>query len=273
MEPGAVERSGSGLAFRREGSGPPVVLLHGIPGCAASWDGVVARLANHAAVIVPDLLGFGGSDRPRGFERLRAEAQAAAVGALIAELGLGAVTVVGHDFGGPVALSLAARRPDAVAAVGLLATNAFTDTPIPFPLSTLTWPIAGPIARRALFSGPSLRMMLRQGVGPRVRPPDAGAYLGDRAQQRAIGTIFAASLTRLAEVYRPIEDALSSLGVPVLVGWGDRDPFFPPAQGERTARAAGATLRAYEGAGHFLPHERPDEVSADVAALVSAVHR
>jgi pimeloyl-ACP methyl ester carboxylesterase len=201
------------------------------------------------------------------------QAQAGALARLIDDLDLGSTAVIGHDFGGPTAVVLASIRPATVDAVGLLATNTFSDTPIPFPLSLVNAPLVGALAGRGLFSKPSLRMMLRRGVGPRGIPPDPGTHLGDRAQQRAIATIFAGSLTRLAELYGPVEAALGRLDMPALVGWGDRDPFFPVAQGERTAAALGVDLRIYEGAGHFLPHERPVEVAADIVALVDGVSR
>lgn len=259
----------SGIAYRRSGDGPPVLLLHGIPGSAASWEPVAGRLPATLDVIVPDLLGFGASDRPRSLDDLHAPAQAAALATLLDTLGISTATVIGHDFGGPIAVTLAAGNPHLVGALGLLATNVFTDTPIPFPLSLTTAPLVGPVARRALFSGPSLRMMLRQGVGRGGTPPDPGSHLGDRDQQRAIATIFAGSLTRLAELYGPIEAALGRLDVPAFVGWGDRDPFFDLAQGERTAAAVGVQVRVYEGAGHFLPLERPQDVAGDVVALAT----
>lgn len=82
------------------------------------------------------------------------------------------------------------------------------------------------------------------------------------------------SLRQLAELYRPVEDALGAISVPTLVGWGDHDPFFPVEQGRRTAEAVpGAELRLYEGAGHFLPEERPEELAADIALLVAEVRR
>lgn len=269
MWTGLVSGSSSGLAYRRRGVGHTVVLLHGIPGCAASWRAVTEVLPTTLDVVVPDLLGFGGSDRPRHIEDLHARAQATALARLLDELEIPTATVVGHDFGGPVALELARQRSDLVAALGLLATNAFADTPIPFPLSMVNLPIVGPIAGSLVFSAPSLRMMLRQGVGIDTPPPNHASYLGDRAQRKAIAKIFAGSLTRLTELYGPVERQLTELDIPVYVGWGDRDPFFDIPHGQRTARAARTELRIYPGAGHFLPHERPAEVAADILTLTN----
>ncbi|MBY0441224.1 MAG: alpha/beta hydrolase [Mycobacteriaceae bacterium] len=260
--------SDSGLSYRRMGSGRPLVLLHGIPGSAATWAQVVERLPADIEVIVPDLLGFGRSARPRGLYALHAVAQADALAALLDELQLTRAVVVGHDFGGPISLMLYAARPDLVAAVGLFATNAFTDTPIPFPLSTVTWPIVGALARQALFSGPSLRMMLRQGVGSGGPQLDPSIHLGDAAQQASIATIFTESLVDLVQLYEPVEAQLHALRVPAIVGWGDKDMFFSLAQGKRTADAAGAEFRCYPEAGHFLPQERPVELAADISALI-----
>jgi pimeloyl-ACP methyl ester carboxylesterase len=195
------------------------------------------------------------------------------VAALLDELAVPRATVVGHDFGTPVSVLLAATRPDLVAALSLLAGNTFPDTPIPFPLSLTTAPIIGDLFSRLLFSAPSLALMLRQGTGPGSAPPDAGVYLGDRGQRRTIATIFSGALTRLAELYAPVAAALDALEVPVLVGWGDRDPFFPLEQGERTAAAANARLHVFHGAGHFLPHERPVEVAREIAAFATAVSK
>lgn len=264
----------SGIAYQRRGAGGvPVLLLHGIPGSATSWDATASHLPDDLDVIVPDLLGFGSSARPATLDALHVTAQAAAIDLLLAELGIESATVVGHDFGGPVAVALSARRPSAVAGLGLLATNVFTDTPIPFPLSTVNWPIVGRVSRRALFAPMSLRMMLRQGVGPGADRIDPAPNVGNRAQQQAIATIFAGSLTQLGALYGPVETQLRHLDVPVFVGWGDHDPFFPLEQGERVAGATNAELRVYAGAGHFLPHERPVELAADITSLASMAGR
>lgn len=269
-----MRRASNGIAYRRRGRGPTVVLLHGIPGEGRAWDGVwCAGLGDAFDVVVPDLIGFGGSHRPPTptVENVGPAAQAAGVAALLDELDIQRATVVGHDFGAPVSVLLAASRPDLVGAVSLLAGNTFPDTPIPFPLSLTTAPVVGGAFARLLFSAPSLRLMLRRGTGPRTAPPDGGVYLGDRGQRRAIATIFSGALTRLAELYMPVSAALDGLAVPVLVGWGDRDPFFPLEQGERTAAAAHGRLRVFDGAGHFLPHERPTDVAREIAELATGV--
>lgn len=260
---------GEHLAVQVVGSGPDVLLLHGIPGRGSVWDGVAARLAERHRVAVPDLLGFGESSRPRQAEHLWAHGQRDALLAAIDRLGLGRAAVVGHDFGGPVALLLVAARPKLTTHLVLAATNAFPHTPIPFPLSTVTWPWIGPLAERAVLSGTALSAMLRLGVGrPRIRI-DQKAYVGDREQRRAIRTIFATSLRGLAERYGPIAESLPTMDVPTLVLWGDRDPFFPVEQGRRLAEAIpGSRFAVYEGAGHFLPEERAEAFAEDLRMLL-----
>jgi pimeloyl-ACP methyl ester carboxylesterase len=252
------------------GEGPPVVLLHGFPGSGRSWDRVASALSATHTVVVPDLLGFGRSSRPRELSELRADAQARAVLAALDALGIERAALVGHDFGGPVALSLLAARPERVTHLALSATNAFPDTPVPFPLSLLSVPLVGRIAPHVLFCTPSLRAMVTRGVGrPRVRL-DAASHVGDRSQARATKAIFRDALTNLAARYGPLADVLPTIAVPSLVAWGDRDPFFPVAQGARTAGAIpGARFVVYEGAGHFVPEERPDELVEDLRALLA----
>lgn len=260
------------MQCQRGGEGPTVVLVHGIPGRGSVWNPVVDELMPSFDVITVDLLGFGASD---GFERPSLEnvgpaAQAAALADLLDALEVRSATIVGHDFGAPIAVLLASSRPDLVAGLGLVAGNTFPDTPIPFPLSVTTFPVLGPLVSRLLFSRPSLALMLRRGVGEGPRSPDPHVYLGDGRQQRTIAAIFSGALSHLRETYAPVAAALESLDLPVRVVWGGRDPFFPVEQGRRTATAARGTLRVLEGAGHFLPHERPAELARLVTELVAA---
>ena len=262
--------SRAGLSFERTpGQKGAVVLVHGIPGAGAAWSEVRAALGSRSEVIVPDLIGFGDSVVPATFtvDALGPEPQSRALEGLLDEVADQPAVLVGHDFGGPVAVLLAARRPDLVSSLVVLAANMFPDTPIPFPLSLVASPVVGGLASRLLFSRPSLTMMLRQGVaaGP---APDASRYLGPRNQQRAIAAIFTGALQRLYELYAPVESALRDLAMPVVVGWGDKDPFFPVTQGQRTAKTAGGRLAVFHGAGHFLPHERPEQIATEIGTLI-----
>ena len=246
------------------------LLLHGIPGSARTWNAVAERLGP-AQVLVPDLLGFGEAPTPDGEDGLLAESQAAHVESALDRAGVACAVVVGHDFGGPVAAHLYRRSPERVAALALLATNAFPDTPVPFPLNTLGLPGVGAIAERVLFSRPSLELMVRQGTRTPGLRPSMDHYVADARARRSIASIFAASLRRLDELYRPVAETLATVGVPTLVGWGDRDPFFPIEVGQRTAELVpGARFRVYEGAGHFLPEERPAEIANDLRRLAES---
>lgn len=248
------------------------LLVHGIPGSGATWDGVKAKLEPKHRVLAPDLLGFGEEPLPPGRDALLAPGQARHLLELLDREGIKEVIVAAHDFGGPVAAYLLDIAPSRVSALALFATNAFPDTPIPFPLSLVKAPLLGPLTARLLFSRRSLAMMVRRGVGEPATRLDLNRYLGGEHQRTAIASIFEASLRRLGELYVPVEHAFATAGVPALVGWGDRDPFLPVAIGRRTAALLpDARFRLYEGAGHFLPDERPAEVSTDMLALAALV--
>lgn len=255
------------LGVSDEGRGPAVLLLHGIPGSARSWDAVAQLLANDHRVLAADLLGFGASPRPR--EPALAERQAAALAATLDRMGVERATVVGHDFGGPVALHLQRGRPDLFSGLLLSATNAFPDTPIPLPIAAVTWPLVGRLAEQVLFAPPALRLMLRRGAGSPRPQLDADVYIGDRQQARAIRSIFATSLRELDALYRPLAESLAAVHVPASVVWGACDPFFSVAVGKRTAHALpDAQLVVLEGCGHFVPAERPKELAREIRQLV-----
>ena len=246
----------------------PLLLLHGIPGHAGSWDKVIGQLPDGYRVIVPDLLGFGASSRPTGAFDLHAQNQANALVSALDQLDIAKVMVVGHDFGGPVALWLTRLRPGLVTHLGLIAANVLPDTPIPPPLNLLTMPVVGGLVEGMMMSRTALRMMARRGVGhPRIAI-DGQAYVGDRRQARAIRTIFSTSLRNLRDLYTPTKEALEALEIPIFVAWGNHDPFFPVAEGRRIADAVTrSTYTVFEGAGHFLPDERPEHIAELIVKL------
>src|SRR5215470_351839 len=107
------------LAYDRAGRGPTVLLLHGWPGDRTDYRAVVPRVAAAVEVIVPDLRGFGESDRHPAEPRSQytAAAQARSIIALIGELGLSRPVLAGYDIGSRIAQAVARERPDLVGAL------------------------------------------------------------------------------------------------------------------------------------------------------------
>jgi len=248
--------------------GPPVVLLHGIPGWRGTFAEVSASLGRHCRAFAPDLLGFGESDPPP--DGAHAAEQAAAVIELVDALGLDRFHLVGFDFGGPTAVLAAARLPGRVRSLTLAATNLFPDTPVPAPLRLARVPALGDLFFRLAFGRWGLSALWRAAVADRSAFP----YRRYRTALRFPGgvswtrRIFLASLRDLPGLYAPVEEAARALALPSLVLWGDRDPFFPVLVGQRTADALGAELRVLPGCGHFVPEERPREVAEAILDLL-----
>ncbi|HWN33141.1 MAG TPA: alpha/beta fold hydrolase, partial [Pseudonocardia sp.] len=97
-------------AFRVAGSGPPLVLVHGIGDSSATWEAIIPALARHHLVIAPDLLGHGRSDKPRADYSVAAYANG--VRDLLGVLGVQRATLVGHSLGGGVAMQFAYQFPE-----------------------------------------------------------------------------------------------------------------------------------------------------------------
>jgi pimeloyl-ACP methyl ester carboxylesterase len=262
-----------GLGFLEAGQGTPVVLLHGIPGSALTWAAVGERLAGQYRVVIPDLGGFGRSDPPDGDYYM--EAQAHGVRALLARLGIGELVLGGHDFGGPVALTLRRLYPELrMRALILSATNLFTDTYVPPPLRLARVPWLGtPLFWLLAGNRCGIRLMYQAAAVQKREVP----WERFRRHLTASGTdltwrIFQRSLSDLETNYRAVEALLPHLRVPTLILWGDRDPFFAVSVGERSHRAIpGSIFRVLPATGHFVPEEQPGLVADEIRAFLAAV--
>ena len=103
---------GHEVGFRRGGTGEPILLIHGLAGSSRTWDDVIPTLAEHHDVIAPDLLGHGESAKPVGDYSLGAFASG--LRDFLSVLDVPSVTIVGHSFGGGVAMQLAYQHPHLV---------------------------------------------------------------------------------------------------------------------------------------------------------------
>src|SRR5262249_56952470 len=130
------------LAYERTGAGPAVLLLHGWPGDRTDYRAVVPLVSRSADVIVPDLRGFGESDKhpAEPARQYNAAAQARSIAGLIGELGLGQVVLAGYDIGSRIAQAIARDRPELVRALVIAP-----------PLPGIRDPILAPQAQREFW--------------------------------------------------------------------------------------------------------------------------
>lgn len=258
-------RNGS-LSYLRGGDGPPLLLLHGAPGSAHAWAGAGRMLTSHYDVIIPDLSGFGDSDRSNDHlhldHALYAEAHADTVYHLLDHLQVKTLFLGGHNFGGLLALTLLRLFPDLSAqGLALAASTPFTDPPVPLPLQLASVPAVGTAGLWAAFgTRAGLRMLYRVGVQncasfPR---PDFERHLTS-SSLRHTQRIFRRHLVEPAETYRDAEAFLPQVELPTIVLWGDQDPLQPVDTASRLVQALpNATLSIFDHTGHFVPEERPE---------------
>lgn len=230
-----------GVAF---GSGRPSVLaLHGWARSSADFAEVLQGLD----AVALDLPGFGAAPPPP--EVWGAGGYAGAVAAVLAEMDT-PVVVVGHSFGGRVAVHLAAARPDQVA--GLVLTGA--------PLVRRP----GAAARKPALAYRAGRALHRRGLLPEARMEALRRRYGSRDYLAASGVMRGVHVKVVNETY---EEQLAAVTCPVELVWGDDDAEVPVAVAEAAgALLARSALQVVPGAGHLTPLTAP-------AALREAVRR
>ena len=250
------------------------MLLHGQPGLGSEWDQVADRLPGRFRALLPDRPGHGSSTQPGG----GLDANAAAVLAEMDARGIERAVLVGHSYGGGVALRVAATAPGRVEALVLLASVG------PDCLNGWDWllaaPLAGPVCSRAgwqvtpWFARAVMRLLARrQGLEATIRR-HVNIYVWGCANWQN-GPLWRTFLTEQRALMREaagLADAARSVRVPALVVSDTRDPMVP----FRTAQAlAGlipdARLQVIEGAGHHLPLRAPAEVVGQITAFLDDV--
>jgi len=260
------------------GDGTPVLLLHGVPETSSCWRDVAPRLAAGRRVLAPDLPGLGGSVFAGPYDVPTLVRQLAA---LLEREGLERVDVVGHDWGGLLALGLAALRPDLVRRL-VVANAPFRSGPplhraVHVPLFALP---ALPEAGFWLAGRRLVDLMLRAGwrapqpLDPERRAEYEAAYAGGQRVSAMLGYYRAAVRPRRGAL-RP-GSALGAGMPPVdveraLVLWGALDPVLPISTGEAVVRdlGPGTVMTTVPGAGHFVLEEAPDEVAEVLLAFLA----
>lgn len=215
------------------GSGPPVVLLHGLGGSHRWWRYTLPALATRFSVHVPELVGFGRTAAARPQPTI--EEMADVVLAWIGESGLASTALVGHSMGGQIAIHLVARDENPVTRLALVAP-------------------AGVPRRRAVSE---LARLLAEVVPPRRwGTPAFLPTIAADVVRTGPRVVLAAARRLLDDDVRPL---LPTIRIPTLLLWGDLDPLVPLAQGrEMLAAIPDARLVVLEGAAHVPMADRPE---------------
>lgn len=267
----AVE--GGRMSYVDEGvpDASPIVLLHGNPTWSFLYRNIIPKLTGRYRVIAPDHIGFGLSEKPADSTWYTLERHIANFTALVESLGLKKITLVLHDWGGPIGLGYAVAHPENVARLVLINTwAAVPHAPDP----KLHWGLRiarGPLGNFTvcglnLFVELALRMAVQRRLSPREFDayrfpfPDAASRAGVLAFPRMIPlrTEDAAWPTMTA-----IEAGLAKITAPADILWGKRDPVFNGLYAyllrDRLKNAREPVF--LENASHFLPEDAPDAIA------------
>lgn len=260
-----------------EGAGPVLLMVHGTPTWSFLYRHVIRELSSDHRVIAVDHLGFGLSDKPEHWS-YRPEDHARKLAMLIDRLALRDITLVVHDFGGPIGLSYAIAHAHNVRAVVLF--------------NTWLWSLRGTTAERMskVMSGALGRFLYtRLNFSPRVL---IRAAFGDKRKlrkdvhrqyirafsgpaERKGPWIFARELAGSNDWYENQWRRIDQIaGKPTLMLWGMKDPAFGADALDRWKTAIpDARIRQFPEAGHFVQEEAPEEATREIRAFLTELVR
>ena len=289
MQHDTVQAAGASFHVATEGSGPPLLLLHGWPEFWLTWEPVMTRLADRFTLIAPDLRGFGQSDKPAGepnAERWGADDHAGDLLALLDAMGIGRVGVVGHDVGGGVMLPLARRAPERFSGLfffdfGYPGIGRRMGTPDrlneiwyqSFHQMAFAPALVGASRETcAAYIGHFLRHWShRKDAFDPVMEAWTDNFMAPGNLTGGFAYYRAAHANRIAMV-KAEAPPLPPIDVPTGVRWAAHDPIFPVAWTDRLGETFSALdLAVMDGVGHFPHREDPDRAAAEIAGFFGRV--
>ncbi len=264
------------LHFVERGLGPAIVLLHGNPGSTRDWPpALLDSLARGRRVLAFDRPGHGHSGRPDA-DAMTPARQALLLRDAFLKVGVERPVVVGHSWGGALALTLATEHPAAVSGLVVVGTRAYPrDDSDPFLYRLVRTPVVGTLFRRTLLL-PAGRGPVAEGVAAAFAPDSVRTELASAARDLWLRPSQAAALawdTRLLREALPAQAAkYPRLRVPLAVVVGDAD--HPDRESAPLARAVpGATLAVLPHTGHYAQWTQPQAVLAAVRAVETRAGR
>jgi pimeloyl-ACP methyl ester carboxylesterase len=247
-------------------AGEAVVFVHGNPDAGSDWLPLMERVAEFATVVAPDMPGFGGADK-RADQDYTLAGYASHLAGVIDQLGLQRVHLVAHDFGGPFALTWAARNVEKVASVTLINTGVLLDYRWHRLARVWRTPIAGELLMRASTRS-SVRWILRHD-----NPGLADEWV-ERIAEHALPEGTKRAVLRLYRSTRQrhmdaLIEPLRAADLDALVVFGDADVYIPAVQAERQRRPfPRVRVEMLPGVGHWAWLEQPDRVAEFVVPFL-----
>ncbi len=249
--------AGRRLTWRALGSGPRLLLVQGYAGTADDWPpDFLAALGRSFALIAPDNRGMGASELGDPAE-VTIDSMAADLEALLDELEIDRIPVLGFSMGGFIAQALAARAPERVEALALLSTDPGGPDAVR----------ANPAAWATLVDRSGTPRECASRMFSVVFPPDVAprferefGELAAAAQAALDPAALAAQERAMAQWWTTPLDAAGMSGIaPVLIGAGAEDVVIPPGNAELlAARFPSARVELFAGAGHAFPAQEPE---------------
>jgi len=271
-----IELHGRRVIYRIAGSGPPVVLIHGMLNSSSHWRSVALNLAGEHTVIAPDLIGHGDSAAPRGDYSLGAHA--ASIRDLLAAVGIGRATLVGHSLGGGVAMQFFYQFPQRVERLALVSSGGLGHDVSPM-LRTAALPGVSTLLSMTIHAR-LLGALHETGGRLRRRGYDWGVHL--QAITRALRPLesagareaFLQTLRAVIDVHGQRVSATDRLylleSIPTMIVWGERDHTIPLSHGRRAhAGIPGSRFRTLANAAHFPHLDDPDGLSEVLRSFIS----
>jgi len=254
-------------AFRIAGSGPVILLIHGIGDNSETWNTVQAKLAQRFTVIAPDLLGHGQSDKPRADYSVAAYANG--MRDLLGVLDIERVTVVGHSLGGGVAMQFSYQFPQLVERLILVGAGGVTKD-VNIALRAASLPMGGealallrlPLVLPAIQTIGSVAGTMLGSTRLGRDLPDVLRILRDLPEPTA-SAAFTRTLRAVVDwrgqVVTMLDRCYLTKSIPVQLIWGEQDVVIPVSHA-RMAHAAmpGSQLEIFANSGHFPFHDDPD---------------
>jgi len=260
---------GHRVAYRLAGSGPPIILIHGITSSSENWKTVGPMLARDYTVLAPDLVGHGQSAKPRGDYSMGAFASG--IRDLTMALDIGPATVIGHSLGGGVAMQFSYQFPERAVRLALIDSGGLGGTvhgllrAATLPGSELVLPLLA--GKRVLKAGQVAgRLLSQMGIqlGTDAAEMARGhASLTDAEARLAFVHTLRASIDPRGQRVQATDRLYLAEELPTLILWGARDRIIPIGHGRRAHdMIPSSRLEVFESSGHFPHLDEPQRFAA-----------